>query len=168
MAGVILIVMVLAALLSGSAAAERHQDAMVRTAEDGRPCFSVDADAEASKNGVRVAVVELYERREGRANLIWESDFLSDQRAAPKQVDSNECIEYPEGSALDASVLREGEPYSVTIWAFVDSNGESHRRWYSGYFCMVKVDGELRPRQVLWDRNSSVWNWDVCGSGMHW
>lgn len=156
-------VALLLALSACSSAAERHQSAVVRLASEGQPCFAVEDNAETRGSAPRVAVVDLYERREGAATLLWETSFVPEQGGVEKRLPVGECIAYPGGKAADAPVLTTGKAYSVTIWAFVDRNGESHRRWYTGYFCLVETSGDLRVQQVLAEEVSDAAGWAECG-----
>lgn len=145
-----------------SSAAERHQDAVVGS-ENGRPCFSVENNAETRATAPRVAAIDLYEYKEGKAILVWEANFMHEQGGAKKRLRPGECIAYPAPEDGGASALVPRRAYSATIWAFVDVSGESQRRWYSGYFCMLAKDGKPQVHQVLWDRQREVWAWDACG-----
>lgn len=144
-------------------AAERHQGAVIRSGPEGQPCFAVEDNAETRRSVPRIAAVELYERRDGAAVLLWRSDFVPEQGGVEKRLPIDDCISYPAENVADLPLLEVGKPYGATIWAFIDLDGEIHRRWYSGRFCIFEVDGRRQVYQLSRGEKLDASGREVCG-----
>jgi len=93
-----------------SSSAERHQGALITHTPNGQPCFAVEDNAETRRSVPRIAAVELYERREGAAVLLWESDFVPEQGGVEKRLPIDDCIPYPAANVAGLPMLEVGKP----------------------------------------------------------
>ncbi|GEM_PF-2305464 len=160
--------MLLAALLMlpvtapGSPPRGRYQQVVISD-EGGALCLRANDVPELKRAVSMVTNVTIYHRQGGAQRPIWSQSYPPNE-VAPPVISPGDCMNDVGSEENPLPALVAGVEYSAEVAAFiVDKSGSPVRRWYSGYFCMVRSEGGLEVRQVLFDRRRGVWRWDACG-----
>lgn len=139
---------------------DRYQSAVI-TSSQGKLCFKVEDNAESRGQSLSITGLSINEERPEGIRTVWDSDFV---RAGKPDavVTPNECVPYAGADTRPEPLLHPGARYQVALWGSVDKKGKPESRWYRGYFCMVKAEGEMRAQQVVWDKRRDEWAWNAC------
>lgn len=136
---------------------------------NGSPCFSVENAPETRAGMSEVGALSVYEAQpDGREVWAIGSTGRDDFLLSP-----GSCVGYGEvvegaKALIPSSPLTTGKIYGVSIKTSLKQGENRESRQYSGFFCLVSVDGgQVAVHHVLWDERRSAWAWESCGVGVH-
>lgn len=138
---------------------------VIITESNGRPCFSIQSDAE-TKDGLRLDGIVVSETRSGSSKELPEElwHFMATDPSKKAILCPTECVRYGEApSNVTQRTLKNLEVFRVYSVNVIAHNENSNTVAYSGKFCLTSDKlGKITVQSISNDERDGNKRYEVC------